>query len=261
MLDIEKLTDAVLAGVQALLAKQTEPLIRQIESLTALNTTLEERLKALEQQEPAAPFDPAPIYQRLEELKELRAVMNVSLPELPDFGKMLQEAIEAIDPTEAIVEMEKKLAVVEALVQAIKMPDVVHGKDGASVVAARTNDDGELILKLSNGETLNAGKVVGQDGKDGLELKSFRAAYDGERSLILYLDDGVTRYKEELTLPIPIDRGVYKEELSYRRGDSVSWAGSMWVCQVDNPSGRPEQSSDWRLAVKRGRDAKPVVKA
>lgn len=250
MLDIEKLTDAVLAGVKALLAKQTEPLIRQIQSLADVNASLEERLRQLEQQEPAAPFDPAPLYQAIEQVK---STVVVQMPELPDFGSMLEEAIKAIDPSEALVELDKKLAVVEARVGDIRLPEVVNGKDGVGIEQAKINDEGELLLKLTNGETLRLGRVKGQDA---LPIQGLSVDYDGLRTISLKLGDT----EQKLKLPVPIDRGVYRDDENYEKGDSVSWAGSLWIAQVDDPQGKPEQSPDWRLAVKRGRDAKPVVK-
>lgn len=44
---------------------------------------------------------------------------------------------------------------------------VVCGKDGTNIVKAEINDLGELVLTLSDGNTINAGKVKGADGKDG----------------------------------------------------------------------------------------------
>ena len=44
---------------------------------------------------------------------------------------------------------------------------VVCGKDGVNIVKAEINDLGELVLTLSDGNTINAGKVKGADGKDG----------------------------------------------------------------------------------------------
>ncbi len=41
------------------------------------------------------------------------------------------------------------------------------GKDGVGIVSASINGDGELELTLSNGSVAVAGRVVGEDGKDG----------------------------------------------------------------------------------------------
>jgi hypothetical protein len=57
-------------------------------------------------------------------------------------------------------------------------------------------------------------------------------------------------------MPVPIDRGVWTER-AYERGDEVSWGGSVWRAQRDNP-GKPGDGADngWRLAVKKGRDGR-----
>ena len=57
-----------------------------------------------------------------------------------------------------------------------------------------------------------------------------------------------------LTLPVPLDRGVYLESKVYQRGDGVTFGGSWWIAQKDAPEGKPGTSPDWRLACKRGRD-------
>ncbi len=43
------------------------------------------------------------------------------------------------------------------------------GKDGLSVVKAEINGNGELIITLSDGNTLNAGVVKGSKGEDGID--------------------------------------------------------------------------------------------
>ena len=42
------------------------------------------------------------------------------------------------------------------------------GKNGVGIAKAEINADGELILTYTDGKTVNLGKVVGADGKDGL---------------------------------------------------------------------------------------------
>jgi hypothetical protein len=61
----------------------------------------------------------------------------------------------------------------------------------------------------------------------------------------------------KIRLPIPIDRGVFRLGENYEKGDIVSYAGSGWIAQKDNPEGKPDESNGaWRLFVKRGRDGK-----
>jgi hypothetical protein len=42
----------------------------------------------------------------------------------------------------------------------------------------------------------------------------------------------------------------------YRRGDTVTRDGSLWICDVDTTTGEPDMpgQTGWRLAAKKGRD-------
>ncbi|MER8207567.1 hypothetical protein, partial [Acinetobacter baumannii] len=42
------------------------------------------------------------------------------------------------------------------------------GNDGIGIAKAEINANGELVLTYTNGKTVNLGKIVGADGKDGL---------------------------------------------------------------------------------------------
>lgn len=63
----------------------------------------------------------------------------------------------------------------------------------------------------------------------------------------------------EVTLQHPIDRGVYRDAEKYLKGDGVTYSGSFWIAQVDEPADKPGVSAQWRLAVKKGRDGKDGV--
>jgi len=57
--------------------------------------------------------------------------------------------------------------------------------------------------------------------------------------------------------PSVLDRGIWKEDTKYEKGDGVTCGGSYWVKQDDDKSGRPgDPDSGWRLAVRKGRDGK-----
>lgn len=56
-------------------------------------------------------------------------------------------------------------------------------------------------------------------------------------------------------IPAVIDRGVYNAEKDYSAGDGTTWGGSFWIAQTSTKS-KPGEGSEWRLAVKRGRDGK-----
>lgn len=65
--------------------------------------------------------------------------------------------------------------------------------------------------------------------------------------------DGV-QVSRQFSLPVVLDRGVFREASAYERGDGVTFGGSFWIAQKDAPEGKPGTSPDWRLAVKKGRD-------
>jgi hypothetical protein len=58
------------------------------------------------------------------------------------------------------------------------------------------------------------------------------------------------------SLPVMIYREVYNSEVIYQRGDVVTWGGSAWHCQIDNPKTAPSKSSEWRMMVKEGQRGK-----
>lgn len=160
--------------------------------------------------------------------------------------------------------------------------DGVHGKDGldgrdgqdgVGVAGALKDHEGSLILTLTNGETRSLGMVDGKDGRDGVDGRDGK---DGERgvpgfsldafdtsikedgrTVLLKFAQGEVEEVHELCFPVTIDRGVYKADKAYDRGDEVTWGGSLWIAQRDVALGeKPEGSDAWRLAVKRGRDGK-----
>lgn len=74
-------------------------------------------------------------------------------------------------------------------------------------------------------------------------------------SIVTRMSDGHA-LRRDFSVPSLIDRGVYKPDSEYQKGDGVTWGGSWFIAKADNPQGKPGESDDWRLAVKRGRDGK-----
>lgn len=146
------------------------------------------------------------------------------------------------------------------------------GKDGAAapVVAGSIKDHaGELILTLTDGTVLKTGIVDGApgerglDGKDGADGMGFddfdlSVAEDG-RTVIASYERGDLQRTFELGFHVVLDRGVYRPEVQYAKGDGVTWGGSFWIAQRETAA-KPETNDDWRLAVKRGRDGKDLTK-
>lgn len=189
------------------------------------------------------------------------AVKGLTFPEPPTIGDIAPLVEKAV--SDAVTALAKTL------------PEPKDGKDGAAIVDALVNREGELVLTLSDGRTKNVGKVVGQDAdhaglealvrklvdeipkpRDGFGFEDLDMTYDGERGLTIIFERGEHRKEFKYTLPIPIYRGVWKEG-SYLRGDTVTYAGSSWIAQKDDVQSKPDAGEgDWQLSTKRGRDGK-----
>lgn len=138
------------------------------------------------------------------------------------------------------------------------------GSDGRGVKDLLIDRDGNLVATMDDGSTKSLGPVMGKDGsngndgqpgRDGFSLDDFdvERGNDG-RTFVLKFDRGDTRHEYELTFPVPVYCGVFKEAAEYVPGDMVTWAGSLWHCDKATTD-RPGTDS-WTLAVKKGRDGK-----
>jgi hypothetical protein len=135
------------------------------------------------------------------------------------------------------------------------------GRDGLDVVKFIRDERGHLNGILRDGTTVDLGEYVGKDGAPGIAGKDGIDGVGFDDMSCEIRDDGVYLVWEkgevvkEARLPIPMDRGVYKEGQTYRAGDAVTWGGSLWIAQGETTE-KPDLSKDWRLSVKRGRDGK-----
>ena len=81
----------------------------------------------------------------------------------------------------------------EEFLAQIQGKDGIDGKDGVGISDVALNDNGELILILTDGNELNCGKIVGEKGEDGADGVSIVGAnIDGDGILSLTLSDGTT---------------------------------------------------------------------
>lgn len=115
-----------------------------------------------------------------------------------------------------------------------------------------------LLARIDALDKALAAMPVPRDGADGVGFDDLSFEYDGERSLVLRFVKG-DRVKEfPVPLPIIIDRGIYEADGAYVRGDAVTFGGALWICQADTDA-KPGTNTDWRLAVKKGRDGRDGV--
>jgi hypothetical protein len=119
-------------------------------------------------------------------------------------------------------------------------------------IAARLDS---LDQKAAELQAAVAAIPEGKPGVDGVGFDDLSAEYDGERTITLRFERGETVKTFSFEMPVVLDRGVYKAGEEYRAGDGVTWAGSFWIAQ-ETTSEKPDSGKGWRLAVKRGRDAK-----
>lgn len=92
---------------------------------------------------------------------------------------------------------------------------------------------------------------------NGLQSVQFHQDQNDPRSVKFVAETTEKQVVFEARVPTMDYKGVYQES-DYRLGDTVTYAGSLWIAQKDGPSGKPgEPDSDgWKLGAKRGRDGK-----
>lgn len=180
----------------------------------------------------------------------------------------------------------------EQLVEALKsMPDILDmavksylaanppaaGKDGRDGRDADPVSDEQIAKSVASHLALNppaAGRdgrdglagikgadgINGKDGANGLDGLGFddlTVEDDGDGTATLKFTRGEVVKAFPIRLPRIVDKGVYRAENEYVKGDGVTWGGSFFIAQCDTPEGKPEDGNkSWRLSVKRGRDGK-----
>lgn len=129
------------------------------------------------------------------------------------------------------------------------------GESGVGLAGAMIDRDGQLVITTTKGDAIKLGAVVGKDGergKDGADFSDAELDYDGDRGLIIRGKGGAEIVKR---LPIPIDRGYWREGMTCQKADIVTHSGSAWIALKDT-SAKPctENADDWRLFARKGRD-------
>ncbi|SAK63559.1 Carbohydrate binding domain protein [Caballeronia pedi] len=88
-------------------------------------------------------------------------------------------------------------------------------------------------------------------------IASTQVTMDSERSFTVHIvRSGGAHETATFALPVMIYRGVFVAGETYKAGDVVTWAGSLWHCNATTDT-KPDTGGDaWTLAAKRGRDGK-----
>jgi hypothetical protein len=125
------------------------------------------------------------------------------------------------------------------------------GADGIGIADTIIDRGGNLVVTFMDGRMKNLGPVVGADGRDGADFTEFNIDYDGERKITIKGRGGdITKL-----VPIPLDRGYWREGMACEKGDILTHDGSAWIALRDTKS-KPgiENKEDWRLFARKGRD-------
>jgi hypothetical protein len=172
--------------------------------------------------------------------------------ELPDFAEMeaaiFQRCIDSIPqqaPADPIVISPADFTVLPAIDFTKAYPRGTYARHAGGLWKAHSDTSGERGWEcLWNGLADIA-----------IDMPSER-----EFTIGVQLSNG-ERVERSFAIPVVLDQGVYKQGASYVRGDGVSYGGCFWIAKCDTSAVPGRDNDDWRLSVKKGRDARRVSDA
>lgn len=235
----KQLSEAV--GESAKLADRIEEVAKSVPAAYD-DSSLRQQIEEVSKSVPAA-YDDAAVREELKALKEAAS----------DWGDMR----DAFDKHAAQVEMQIKAAAKPA-----------DGRDALQL---------EVLPAIDEAKSYTRGTYAKHAGglwrafEQTSGMRGWECIVEGVKELQVDMIDKRLSVKAVMSsgalaemvkeLPIQIYRGVFKSEGPYHQGDTVTWAGSLWHCNVTGTKALPgDGSADWTLAVKKGRDGREVVK-
>lgn len=132
---------------------------------------------------------------------------------------------------------------------------VKDGESGVGLAGAMIDRSGHLMITTTKGENINLGKVVGEDGRDGLTFEDVTGEHDSERGFVISVGRGDR--KKEFTLPYMVNRGFWTAGVKTLSGQNITHDGALWIAKRDTCA-EPclANADDWQLAARKGRDGK-----
>lgn len=233
---------AIASEAAALVPAPEIPQLPDIESLVA------SAVHALPTPEPGKSVSPEDVQPMLEQLVKT-AVSEIKVPaapEIPDIN-----------------------ALVTAAVQALPAPEPSkNGTDGRDALQLEVSPfiDEEKSYPRGSYATHSGGLWRAYEKTHG--MRGWECLVDGVAGIEVTKSDErnftvtVTRASgavetKSFSIPTLIYRGVFKSGDVYKRGDTVTWGGSMWHCDEESTDKPGESGSKgWTLATKRGRDGR-----
>jgi len=274
---LKAVSEAVKEQLSALKKSHEESIAEQVAEIKALKGIIEQLQHAAPDEEAIA--------------KSVLAMIEVpAAPELPDIGQMLKDAVADIPVPEAPALPDIAALVCEAvsaieLPQPDPLPDIEQMvKDAVSLLPqpkdGEDGEDGKDALQLEIAPEINAEKsyprgtyaihlgglwrsyqkTTGMNGWECLVdgISEIDISQSEERSFtVCAVKSSGEKTEKTFSVPVMIYRDIFSEGEKYQPGDSVTWGGSVWYC-CEETADKPGESDSkgWKLAVKRGRDAR-----
>jgi hypothetical protein len=292
-LDFDKLADALIGGAKRYIDAALEPFVRrlaEVEQRPAAPSAEDVRRMIDEAVAKAVSELPPPKDGEDGKSVTIEDVRPLIQEEAQKSAQPLREAVEALSArvtpealakaaSEAAVGEERIAEMVGQAVAGIELP-----KPPAGYAKALIDRNGHLVLTRTDGATEDVGEVVGRDadmdalkaeiermvseiprpsdGEDGVGFDDMEFALaEDERTLVITAEKGERKREWSFRLSHILDRGVWQRDRpgGYLKGDGVTWGGSFWIATEDT-SEKPDSGKGWRLAVKKGRDAREPAK-
>lgn len=212
---------------------------------------------------------PEPLPDISQMVKDAVAGIQVPVaPKLPDINAMVRDAVSAIEipKPEKLPDINQMVKDAVAGIPAAKDGDPgENGRDALQIEILPGIDTeksyirGTYALHLG-GLWRSHQKTTGMNGwecvVDGISDISIMQDEERHFTVTAIKSSGETSEKS-FTIPVMIYRDIFKEGQKYYPGDNVTWGGSVWYCHEETGDKPGEDGSKgWKLAVKRGRDAR-----
>jgi len=274
---LKAVSEAVKEELSALQQRYETALKEQAEEINRLKSLVEQCQQSAPDEQTIAALvlaqievPAAPVLPDIE-LMVKDAVAEIPMPEspvLPDIDGMIQRAVSAIEvpqpePLPDIAQMVK-----DAVAEMPKPEDGEPGEDGKdalqleilpSIDAEKTYPRGTYAMH-HGGLWRSYQKTTGMNGweclVDGISDIDITQAEDRQFTVTAVKSSG-EKTEKTFSVPVMIYRDIFKDGVKYYPGDSVTWGGSVWYCHQETGDKPGEDGSKgWKLAVKRGRDAR-----
>lgn len=219
---------------------------------------LEESIKAIPAPEKGDKGDSVDMEEVLkyiaQEIAKQCAAIKIPEPEIPDVASLVSD------------EVKKQVGSIEIP----KPKDGEDGKDALELNILPQIDQDKSYPRntyaMHNGGLWRSHeKTSGMRGwecvVDGISQINVEQDLENERSFtIKAVKSSGDETKQVFNIPAQIYRGVHEIGKTYRKGDTVTWNGSIWTCKEDTEEAPNSASKLWTLSVKAGRNANQPVR-